>query len=228
MWGVSNQLVSFDSVLFGSCLNESINFLLHLAILSRVILPRWNVFSGGFILSKVYSSVKVSNILHKLLKVHALPFQTAVSHPPLLAQPAWCVRVNSNQRTGWSRKFPPHTSPGPLRVFYLSPIGTVKCSWGKSSLQTGRLPCQHRATKTAFTFIQSALHLLMRSVVVSSQTDCSHGSAIIWTQPAQVWRLCRRDGPHGAFLLLCGRTMQVIRNKLNALIGEAGCACFLM
>lgn len=55
--------------------------------------------------------------------------QTAVSHPPLLAQPTWCVRVNSNQRTGWSRKFPPHTSPGPLRVFLLSPTGSIKCSW---------------------------------------------------------------------------------------------------
>lgn len=171
--------------------------------------------------------------------------QTAVSHPPLLAQPAWCVRVNSNQRTGWSQKFPPHTSPGPLRVFHLSPIGTVKCSWGKSSLQTGRLPCQHRATKTAFIFIQSALRLLMSSVVVSIQIDCSHGSAIIWTQPAQVWGLCAAEmilmmPPCSALctwaqceqwtgvLLLFGRTMRVTRNKLNALIDEAGCACFLV
>jgi len=79
----------------------------------------------------------------------------------------------------------PHAhAPAPLRVFRSSPVGAVKCSWGKSSLQTlEHFPGQRRAAAAAFPVSQSAavvsLLLLMTSVVVSSQTDSSRGFAVI-------------------------------------------------
>lgn len=189
----------------------------------------------------------------------------------------------------------PHAHPpAPLRVFRWSSAGAVKCSWGKSSLQTlERFPGQRRAAALPSPSVSQQqlfccfswwlqlwflARLIPRTVLpLSEQTAQSHLCWLLtqlaqvgtrrragprgpewvppcfWSTPPWLWwssashlwapgkkLLCPLDSwfwPNSACehkqewwmstFLLVGRTGQVIRRKLNALIAKQAVRVFL-